>query len=127
MVRSNRLTVILDSGVTFQIQVDLIKVLRARSSEENVTKWCGERMSLILASLNKLNPTADDVPALLSVVVDRGLPVLSDVLVHLFRSISVVPLPLLLVFSRNLDRKPVQILHLIFGLRSSVVSTTRKF
>src|SRR5262245_50847226 len=87
MAQSNRLTTILGTGVPFRIQVDLIKVLRAESSEETVTKWCDEQMLLILASLNGMNPTVDDVPFLLSVVVDRGLPILRDVLVHLFLSI----------------------------------------
>jgi len=81
-----RLTAILDSGATFQDQMEAMKVLRTGSSEENVTKWCDERMSLILTSLQKINLSVDDAPALLSVIADRGLTVLTGVLVHLFTS-----------------------------------------
>jgi hypothetical protein len=111
---SIRLTAILDSDVTFRYQVDVIKLLRTGCSEKNVIKWCNQRMSLILSSLHKLNLSADDVPALLSVIADRGLAVLTDVSVHLFAS-SFVALPLSLAFYHNLDRNPAGILPSIFG------------
>ena len=88
--RSIRLTAILDSDVTFQNQADLIKHLRTGSSKENVTKWCDERMSLILTSLQKMKLSADDAPAILSIIADRGLAVLADVFVSVFTSSPVV-------------------------------------
>jgi hypothetical protein len=88
--RSIRLTAILDSDVSFQHQADLIKHLRTGSSKENVTKWCDERMSLILTSLQKMNLSVDDAPAILSIIADRGLAVLTDVFVYVFASSPVV-------------------------------------
>jgi hypothetical protein len=109
------LTAILDSGATFQNQADVIKLLRTGSAEENVTKWCGERMSLILTSLNKMELSADDAPALLSVIADKGLAVLTDVSVYLFASSPFVTLPLSLAFYHNLGRNPPEMLPSIFG------------
>ena len=85
---SIRLTAILDSGVTIQNQLDIIKLLQTRSSDENVTKWCSERMSMILTSLQKMKLLKDDAPALLSVIADRGLAVLTDVFVYFVRIFS---------------------------------------
>ena len=85
---SIRLTTILDTGVTFQNQADLIKLLQTGSSEENVTKWCSERMTMILTSLQKMKLSKDDAPALLSIIADRGLAVLTDVFVYFVRIFS---------------------------------------
>jgi hypothetical protein len=79
------LTTILDSDVAFWNQVDIIKLLQTRSSDENVTKWCSERVTMILTSLQKMKLSKDDAPALLAIIADRGLAalaVLTDVFVH---------------------------------------------
>jgi len=88
---SIRLTTILDSDVTFRNQVDIIKLLQTRSSDENVTKWCSERVTKILTSLQKMKLSKDDAPALLAIIANRGLAalaVLTDVSVHFVTTFS---------------------------------------
>ena len=107
------LETILKHTADLQTYIDFIDSVRAELSQENVTQWCSDQVSVAFASLSVAK--VRDIPTLMSIVAMKGFSSVVDVSVFskYARRVLLLPQPSP-AFSRSWEKL---LQRLIFGWR----------